>query len=154
MAKEIILPEGWEVDKIESGKIILKEVKFKYPKTWEECASQLKEREFINTNSKVCENFTVDPDKSDINFLPSGYGKKVLALCQLLICRNAYWGDWRPKLLNRVHVIMYGRSCGKLTILKIYSVGFNRILCFPTEEMRDTFYENFKDLIEEAKELL
>ena len=28
------------------------------------------------------------------------------------------------------------------------------ILAFPTEEMRDAFYENFKDLIEEYKELL
>ena len=28
------------------------------------------------------------------------------------------------------------------------------ILAFPTEEMRDTFYENFKKLIEDCKELL
>jgi hypothetical protein len=27
-------------------------------------------------------------------------------------------------------------------------------LAFPTEEMRDAFYENFKDLIEQCKELL
>lgn len=30
----------------------------------------------------------------------------------------------------------------------------NAILAFPTEEMRDAFYENFKDLIENCKELL
>ena len=30
----------------------------------------------------------------------------------------------------------------------------NRILAFPTAEIRDAFYENFKDLIEECKELL
>ena len=30
----------------------------------------------------------------------------------------------------------------------------NIILTFPTEEMRDTFYENFKELIEQCKELL
>jgi hypothetical protein len=30
----------------------------------------------------------------------------------------------------------------------------NAILTFPTKEMRDTFYENFKDLIEQCKELL
>jgi len=30
----------------------------------------------------------------------------------------------------------------------------NHILAFPTEEMRDAFYENFKDLIESCKELL
>ena len=30
----------------------------------------------------------------------------------------------------------------------------NAVLAFPTEEMRDAFYENFKDLIEHCKELL
>jgi hypothetical protein len=32
--------------------------------------------------------------------------------------------------------------------------GGNEILAFPTMEMRDAFYENFKDLIESCKELL
>lgn len=31
---------------------------------------------------------------------------------------------------------------------------FIKALAFPTAEMRDTFYENFKDLIEQCKELL
>ena len=30
----------------------------------------------------------------------------------------------------------------------------NRILAFPTIEMRDAFHDNFKDLIEQCKELL
>ena len=30
----------------------------------------------------------------------------------------------------------------------------NRILAFPTKEMRDAFYDNFKELIEMCKELL
>ena len=33
-------------------------------------------------------------------------------------------------------------------------VGGSTILEFPTEEMRDAFYENFKELINECKELL
>lgn len=32
--------------------------------------------------------------------------------------------------------------------------GEKSILAFPTVEMRDAFYENFKDLIETCKELL
>ena len=39
--KEIVLPEGWEIDKIENNKIILKESKKELPKTWEECANIL-----------------------------------------------------------------------------------------------------------------
>ena len=34
------------------------------------------------------------------------------------------------------------------------SITGSRILAFPTQEMRDAFYENFKDLIEQCKELL
>jgi hypothetical protein len=34
------------------------------------------------------------------------------------------------------------------------STHIHFILAFPTEEMRDAFYENFKYLIEECKELL
>ena len=30
----------------------------------------------------------------------------------------------------------------------------NKILVFPTEEMRDAFYDNFNELIERCKELL
>ena len=35
-----------------------------------------------------------------------------------------------------------------------YHGSNNVLLAFPTEEMRDAFYENFKDLIEQCKELL
>lgn len=38
------------------------------------------------------------------------------------------------------------------TILKGYSISC--VLEFPTEEMRDAFFENFKDLIKSCKELL
>jgi hypothetical protein len=37
---------------------------------------------------------------------------------------------------------------------EVIVVASIKILAFPTEEMRDTFYENFKDLIEQCKELL
>ena len=39
-------------------------------------------------------------------------------------------------------------------IIKCTSYSDNTILAFPTEEMRDAFYENFKELIEQCKELL
>ena len=40
---------------------------------------------------------------------------------------------------------------------KIYlnnTAWYAEVLSFPTAEMRDVFYENFKDLIEQCKELL
>jgi hypothetical protein len=35
-----------------------------------------------------------------------------------------------------------------------WELHINHILSFPTPEMRDAFYENFKELIESVKELL
>ena len=81
---------------------------------------------------------------------------------KLLICRDAYWkiaGEqlgldkpWKPDWTSGkpFHCIsVSGNIIGKG---KWYTD--NKILAFPTEEMRDTFYENFKDLIEQCKELL
>ena len=40
------------------------------------------------------------------------------------------------------------------TLIKWILKVTNKILVFPTAEMRDSFYESFKDLIEQCKELL
>ena len=73
----------------------------------------------------------------------------------LLVCRDAYWkiaGDWKPdwKDLSEKYCI----SCfgGEVQVDTYHSLS--HILSFPTAEMRDAFYENFKDLIESCKELL
>lgn len=146
-------PKGWEIDKIENGKVIFK--KFKYPKTWEECIDHLEEGEFIDDDSYICR-MNLFPEcelkKSDKNILPVGYGKKVLALCQLLVCRNAYWGDWRPDW-KKPPIKYTIRKNGDEVVLEDGRF-YSQILAFPNREMRNVFYENFKDLIEEAKELL
>lgn len=90
------------------------------------------------------------------------YGDELYALYQLLVCRNAYWKivgmemglgkSWKPDWNN-----ISDKHC-------IYVVGGEIwlkecqtrqcTLAFPTAEMRDTFHENFKELIEQCKELL
>ena len=92
-----------------------------------------------------------------------GYnGKLIKCLQKLLICRDTYWKiageqmglnkpwepDWSSDLL-KYYISFYNDEVDKCVIQ--YS---NKILVFPTEEMRDTFYENFKELIEICKELL
>jgi hypothetical protein len=93
----------------------------------------------------------------------SGYKASLLASLQdLLICRDAYWkiyGEemglgkpWEPDWMDET------AKCGLMecqdAVIKNNVIRTNRILVFPTKEMRDAFYENFKDLIEECKELL
>lgn len=93
----------------------------------------------------------------------SGYKGEILTNFQLLfIFRDVYWKiageqmgldepwepDWndqRPKYT----ITVIGNQ-----LIKHHSLSQNYILAFPTEEMRDAFFENFKDLIEQCKELL
>ena len=89
-----------------------------------------------------------------------------MTLQKLIICRDIYWkiyGEqmglnepWEPKfgtcILFSINFYLYNDS---FVLHKgEYSSSDNRILAFPTEEMRDAFYDNFKDLIEQCKELL
>ena len=79
-----------------------------------------------------------------------------MKLQRLLICRDAYWklaGDWRPDYFNTSQKKFAVRMFEDRILFEVYG-AYNSILAFPTMEMRDIFYENFKDLIEACKELL
>jgi hypothetical protein len=103
-----------------------------------------------------------DGQSTEVDYL---YSNKTLLnnLNKLIICLDAYWkiageemgldNPWEPdwKHLNRKFYCIYN---SKNNIVKNVTYGENKILAFPTEEMRDAFYENFKDLIESCKELL
>lgn len=79
--------------------------------------------------------------------------KTINLLYQLILYRNAYWniaGDWIPefKFGKKKYCIMTKDN----KVISATVEETNRILVFPTEEMRDVFYNNFKDLIETNKE--
>lgn len=86
----------------------------------------------------------------------SGYKGTLLTNFQrLLIFREAYWklaGDWEPEF--RFGKKKYSIMTKDNKVISATVEETNRILVFPTEEMRDAFYENFKELIEQCKELL
>ena len=118
-----------------------------YPTTYEECC------EIIHSDP----NFYIDTHL---------YSGTLETLYKLLICRTAYWkiaGEelglgkpWEPKfgkyILFSIKFYLYQDS---FVLHKgEYSSSDNCILVFPFEEMRDVFYENFKDLIKQCKELL
>ena len=140
---ELVIPHNQEIVNID-GRYILRDKKPQYPKTYEEC----------------CE--IVDYHLEGATII--GYKKPLLEnLQQLLICRDAWWkmaGEqmglgkpWKPDWTNfKVNKFCIGvdrnvtSSCNKVT--------GNKILAFPTAEMRDAFFEDFKELIEQCKELL
>ena len=126
----------------EDGKWYVVRKPKKYPKTLEECCDILGIE--LSGSLKYSERAIIS------------YKIGVLACVQeLLICRDAYWkiaGDWKPDWADfhaKHCIIFYGEKIRAET-----SDGFSQIISFPTAEMRDAFYENFKDLIESCKELL
>ena len=163
--KTITIPEGWEFDRIdESGNIVLKEKKKELPKTWLKCLRVVNETEYINDCSEIEKECDADYLESggyligskERNLLPRGLGKPMLALCQLLVCRNAWWKQlgWKPDWDDKTaikHCIHLGDN--NHTDITQHS-SFSRILAFPTEDTAIRFRNTFRDLIEEAKELL
>lgn len=140
---ELVLGDNFEV-KVEDGKTYVVRKLSKFPKTYEECCEVLGVDSVINDNR--------------------GYRWELLcSLQELLVCRDAYWkiaGEqmglgkpWKPDWIKPSEMkFCIVNSEGNIT--KWVQKTTNKILAFPTEEMRDAFYENFKELIELVKELL
>ena len=133
----------------EDGKWFVVKKKKEYPKTYEECCKILGLNDLINMHLSF-----IDIDTKII--ASTNYHIKTLirlnCLTKLLICRDAYWklyGEemglgkgWKPQ-----EGVTYCYMSGAPSYIR-------NIFPFPIEEMREVFYENFKDLIEQCKELL
>lgn len=140
--QEIQIADGYEFQDengniINARKVKIVKKKPKYPATYEECCEVLRLIPFYNV--------------AYIYYR----GEELDALYQLLVCRDAYWkiAGWEPDWKEQeIKYCICTYRCEIDRELKLY--WWNRVLAFPTEEMRDTFYENFKDLVESCKELL
>ena len=100
-----------------------------------------------------------------------GYESELLCKFQvLLLCRDAYWKiageemglgkpwkpDWENSEERRYSIVNIAGDINlpETTLTKWILKVTNKILVFRTEEMRDVFDDNFKELIEQCKELL
>ena len=136
--KKLTIPEGYEFDRVENGEVILKK-KGVLPKTFGECNKDIGMSYYPSINW----------------YVPNEHEGAIRALCKLIICRNSWWKflEWKPDWDNGSEIKFYiATRSGRLD--RCYGYSQNRILSFPTIDVRDKFYEAFKDLIEEAKELL
>lgn len=154
---EIEVPDGYKaVYKEDTQKIEIIEVIL--PKTWEEfCERNLTQDNecFINTFSEI--KMCVGGDKRyidrDKNFLPNkATAEAFLALMQLIQLRDCYRQGWKPDWSdnNNKYTIDYyeNKICYNL-----YQ-NTSKILSFKSEDTRNIFCKNFRDLIEKAKELI
>ena len=138
------LPNGFELQP--DGYFSWVDSKPQYPKDYVEC----------------CKVLGISRDDVDID-LPHPYQQKMFNLFKLHICRDAYWKisgeelgldkpwepDWTNTNSNKYCIYYVGNEIKKQPMLEV-----RHFLAFPTAEMRDAFYDNFKELIEQCKELL
>ena len=139
----IALPEGYQfVDRqgniIDTPLIMVKKKGVEYPKTFEECVHVLEGENRMSL-------------------------EQMNTFRKLIDARNAYWkiaGEemglgkpWEPDWKNDEqfkYIIICRRGC----IIKDTYTAKDVVLAFPTEELRDMFYERFKSEIELCKELI
>jgi hypothetical protein len=133
---------------INTNKIVLEKKKKEYPKTYEECCKVL---HYAYEQGITMRGVTEEEEE---------LFKRLIVLKR---CRDAYWklyGEemglgkpWKPnwETLDTKYDIYNYRG---VISHNNFTVVDRCVLVFPTEEMRDAFYENFKELIGQCKELL
>lgn len=149
------IPKGYIIDKDNSTdtNIVLKFAKSTRVRTWEEYCEKMEDKDsyyFDGWNIRYSQ-FDSRPIVGEFDNKEDA--KAFAALSKLLKLRKDWVGEWKPDWTdmdqlkytivnqgNRVVVCVNDRSC--------------RSLSFPTKEMRDEFFECFKDLLEQAKTLI
>lgn len=137
---ELCLGNDYEIV-VEDGRTFVQRKKPKYPKSFQECYYLLYGQQDLTFGCDI---------------MKGAYSNLLECLQMLLICRDVYWkiaDNWKPDWADNYE---------KIYIINFYQNEINftngtnaqYILSFPTKEMRDAFYENFKDLIEKCKKLL
>lgn len=151
---EIDLGDNYEY-KFEMNKLYIVKKKPTYPMTYDECCEVLSIPSYYKLKYSTYEHdYHEYTTSKKLCLLQDNLNK----LGKLLICRDAYWKiagkqmgldkPWEPDwndLSTKHEFILINK--GRFT----YS---SRLLVFPTVEMRDAFYDNFRKLIEQCKELL
>lgn len=159
---EFECPDGYEFrdekgNVIEAKKIVLGKKKTWYPKSYRACLGIMG---YHSTNLMLIGN---PEDYAKASHEEKKFTLLTMQFWRLLVCRDAYWkiageemGFGKPWSINPhipCHYMVYLRP--EMELKKLCGcLNGPAILAFPTKEMRDAFYENFKELIEECKELL
>lgn len=153
----INITEGFEIDKEQSTErqIVLRKIDNR-ARSWEEYCKKMEGKSsyyYDGLFEKVkSSKFGSSPllaefeDKEDIEIL--------VAFCKLFHLRRDWVGEWKPDYKNcsepKFAIIT---SENKIT-KKAENYTENNSMSFPTEKMRDEFFDTFKDLLDQAKILL
>ena len=157
MAKKTIeIPDGFELVQVDEHNYKIVKKNSKLPKSWSEFCENypyISGESYIQSNCCISE-LASGPRSfaGSMNVLPNKeYAEAILALCQLIQLRDCYRQGWEPNYStkNAKYVITYWEG----SLIRDRYSNRNVIFSFQTEELRDKFYWNFKDLIEKTKPL-
>jgi hypothetical protein len=157
---KITPPENYligKITKVDNGMLVeFVKKQPQYPKTYEECCRIMG----FNSNTLKWNNF-FNINKDTHPYIKH-FDNLIESFCKLLICRDAYWkiigeqwgwdNPWKPIYTDET--IKYSITTHKNSLDFNGTIERNYVLIFPTKEIRNIFYENFKNLIEACKELL
>ena len=158
---KITPPEGYIIDEEQSTiyNIVFKKKK-ELPTTWEEFCTNYPRQEkegYIEANSYISTIRKTGGQRDtdiDRNLLPSKEAAEAhLILMQLHQLRDVYRQGWVPDWENRKQekwIIEYSLSHYNI----VYTTIFMEFLSFQSEEIAKEFFNNFKDLIEKAGDLI
>jgi hypothetical protein len=129
------------------------------PNTWEEWCAKNKSNKFVYIRKDseiktfiVAVDEVLDPIQDRNAIKGESRTKAFLALMQLMNLRDEYRQGWKPNYRDNSdkYVITYHNTAITCDMF----IHYNAILSFQSADIRDKFYANFKDLIEQAKEFI
>ena len=159
---EIEVPDGkkavWK-----DGRVVFEDIKPQLPNTWEEFCKNypVKSGEFmIDSLSKILTPGLRDREMHvDQNLLPSyKAAEQHLALMKLHQLRDCYRNGWLPNVKDDADKYCIERLCNPVSRNIELRVAWYDTVCtflsFPTFELAKEFLTNFRDLIEQAWDLI
>lgn len=151
------IPEGYVIDKENStdNKIVLKLSESVKVRTWDEYCKKMRcrdsyyidERLYISVSSR----FGTVPVISE--FENNKDAEAFAAFSKLLKLKKNWIGDWRPDWTDGSQIKYVIFTENNEICVGTY-LHISNSMSFPTEEMRDEFFDCFKNFLEEAKTLL
>lgn len=160
---QINIPEGKKLvgTKVENGVIIpiFEDKEVELSRTWKEWCAKNKSNKFVYIRKDseiktfiVAVDEVLDPIQDRNAIKGESRAKAFLALMQLMNLVDEYRQGWEPnwKDDSDKYVIKFQKAEIKCDVFMYYS----HILSFQSAEIRDKFLKNFRELIEQAKELI
>ena len=151
------IPEGYVIDKENStdNNIVLKFSESVKARTWDEYCKKMegKNSYYFNEqfNNLTSSQFGPAPVVSEFENYKDA--EVFAAFSKLLKLRKDWIGDWEPDWAdgNQIKYVIFTENN---EICVGTHLHISNSMSFPTEGMRDEFFDCFKNLLEEAKTLL